>query len=175
MKYTVITPAATKQYNTAVLFLNNSHGARRLNFSPLHKEVKQWTKLQGYSAKLYLRSAAVECINPGVLKEPKCLMMDLIQVIANGQAYLIAVNISGPPYDNNLNSILEEHAKLRKAIYVTAECLDDVICEIQDNEHNHKGFPCVPDIKSRRSFQGDYSILFFPENLTWKTARYERA
>ncbi|HOP31523.1 MAG TPA: hypothetical protein PKZ64_18260 [Spirochaetota bacterium] len=175
MKYTVTTTEATKQYNTAVKFFNNSFGSRRLNFSPFHKEIKQWAKHQGYSAKLYLRSAAIECINPGVLKEPECLMMDVIQVIANGQAYLIVVNIFGPSYDNNLHYILEEHAKERKAIYVKAECLDDVICEIQDNEHNHKGLPCVPDIKSRRSFQGDYSILFSPENLTWKTARYERA
>ena len=166
MKYTVMTPAATKQYNTAVLFLNKSHGARRLNFSPFHKEVKQWAKHQGYSAKLYLRIIAIECIDPDLPKEPEFLLVDLIQVIANGQAYLIAVNISGPPYDNNLHYILEEHAKERKAIYVTAECLDDVICEIKDNEHNHKGVPCVPDIKSRRSFQGDYSILFSPENLT---------
>ena len=175
MLYSVITPEREKKYHTEVKFFNNSHGARRLNFSPFHKEVKQWAKHQGYSAKLYLRSAAIECNNPGVLKEPECLMIDLIQVIANGQAYLIAVNISGPPYDNNLHYILEEHARLRKAIYVKAECLDDVICEIQDNEHNHKGLPCVPDIKTRRSFQGDYSILFSPENLTWKTAHYERA
>lgn len=174
MKYTVITPAATKQYNTAVLFLNNSHGARRLNFSPFHKEVKQWAKSQGYTPKLYLRSVAVECINPSLPKEPECIMEDLIQVIANGQAYLVAIDTLGPS-ENHLHFILEEHAKLRKAIYVTAECLDDVICEIQDNEHNHKGVPCGPDIKSRRSFQGDYSILFSPENLTWKTARNERS
>ena len=175
MKYTVMTPAATKQYNTAVLFLNNSHGARRLNFSPFHKEVKQWAKHQGYSAKLYLRSAAIECNNPDLPKESELLVVDLIQVIANGQAYLIAITIYGLPYDNKLHYILEEHARLRKAIFVQAESLDDVICEIKDNEHNHKGVPCVPDIKSRRSFQGDYSILFSPENLTWKTARNERA
>ena len=174
MKYTVITPAATKQYNTAVLFLNNSHGARRLNFSPFHKEVKQWAKHQGYSAKLYLRSAAIECNNPDRPKESELLVVDLIQIIANGQAYLVAIDTLGPS-ENHLHFILEEHAKLRKAIYVTAECLDDVLCEIQDNEHNHKGVPCVPDIKSRRSLQGDYSILFSPENLTWKTARNERA
>jgi hypothetical protein len=175
MKYTVSTSEKSKMYNTEVIFFNYSKQASRLNFSPLHKEIKQWAKSQGYIPKLYLRSAAAECINPGVLKEPECLIVDLIQVIANGQAYLIAVNIFGPSYDNNLHYILEEHAKERKAIYVKAECLDDVICEIQDNEHNHKGLPCVPDIKTRRSFQGDYSILFFPENLTWKTARYERA
>ena len=175
MLYSVITPEREKKYHTEVKFFNNSHGARRLNFSPLHKEIKQWAKSQGYTPKLYLRSVAVECVNPVLLEVPECLIVDLIQVIANGQAYLIVVNISGPPYDNNLHYILEEHAKERKAIYVTAECLDDVLCEIQDNEHNHKGVPCVPDIKSRRSCQGDYSILFSPENLTWKTARYERA
>ena len=174
MKYTVITPAATKQYNTAVLFLNNSKQASRLNFSPLHKEIKKWAKLQGYSAKLYLRSVAVKCINPSLPKESELLVVDLIQIIADGRAYMVAIDTLGPS-ENNLHFILEEHAKLRKAIYVTAECLDDVLCEIQDNEHNHKGVPCVPDIKSRRSFQGDYSILFSPENLTWKTARYERA
>jgi hypothetical protein len=174
MLYSVITPEREQKYHTEVKFFNNSKQASRLNFSPLHKEIKKWAKSQGYIPKLYLRSAAVEYINPGVLKEPECLMMDLIQVIANGQAYLIAVNIFGPSYDNNLHYILEEHAKERKAIYVKAECLDDVICEIQDNEHNHKGLPCVPDIKSRRSLQGDYSILLSPENLTWKTARYER-
>lgn len=162
-------------YNTEVIFFNNSKQASRLNFSPLHKEIKQWAKSKGYIPTLYLRSVAVECVNPVLLEVPECLIVDLIQVIANGPAYLIAVNISGPPYDNNLHYILEEHAKERKAIYVTAECLDDVICEIKDNEHNHKGVPCVPDIKSRRSFQGDYSILFSPENLTWKTASNERA
>jgi len=175
MKYTVSSSEKSKMYNTEVIFFNNSKQASRLNFSPLHKEIKQWAKSQGYTPKLYLRSVAVECVNPVLLEVPECLIVDLIQVIANGQAYLIAITIYGPPYENNLNSILEEHAKERKAIYVTAECLDDVICEIQDNEHNHKGVPCVPDIKSRRSCQGDYSILFFPENLTWKTARYERA
>ncbi|MDD3945996.1 MAG: hypothetical protein PHS38_14990 [Bacteroidales bacterium] len=141
----------------------------------MHKEIKQWAKSQGYIPKLYLRSVAVECINPAQPKEPECLLVDLIQLIANGQAYLIVLNIFGPSYDNNLHYILEEHAKLRKAIYVKAECLDDVICEIQDNEHNHKGVPCVPDTKPHRSFQGEYSILFSPENLTWKTARNERA
>ncbi|MDD2286771.1 MAG: hypothetical protein PHQ11_15395 [Paludibacter sp.] len=175
MLYSVITPEREQKYHTEVKFFNNSKQASRLNFSPLHKEIKQWAKSQGYTPKLYLRSVAVECINPSLPKEPECIMEDLIQVIANGQAYLIAITIYGPPYENNLNYILEEHAKLRKAIYVTAECLDDVICEIQDNEHNHKGVPCVPDIKSRRSFQGDYSILFSPENLTWKTARNERS
>ncbi len=175
MKYTVSSSEKSKMYNTEVIFFNKSKQASRLNFSPLQKEIKQWAKSQGYIPKLYLRSAAAECINPGVLKEPECLMMDVIQVIANGQAYLIAVNIFGPSYDNNLHYILEEHAKERKAIYVKAECLDDVICEIQDNEYKHKGVPCVPDIKTRRSFQGDYSILFSPENLTWKTARNERA
>ena len=175
MLYSVITPEREQKYHSEVKFFNNSKQASRLNFSPLHKEIKKWAKLQGYSAKLYLRSVAVKCINPSLPKESELLVVDLIQIIADGQAYLIAVNISGPPYDNNLHYILEEHAKERKAIYVKAECLDDVICEIQDNEHNHKGLPCVPDIKSRRSFQGDYSILFSPENLTWKTARYERA
>jgi len=175
MLYSVITPEREQKYHTEVKFFNNSKQASRLNFSPLHKEIKQWAKSQGYTPKLYLRSVAVECINPSLPKEPECIMEDLIQVIANGQAYLIAITIYGLPYDNKLHFILEEHAKLRKAIYVTAECLDDVICEIQDNEYNHKGVPCVPDIKSRRSFQGDYSILFSPENLTWKTARYERA
>jgi hypothetical protein len=175
MKYTVSSSEKSKMYNTEVIFFNNSKQASRLNFSPLHKEIKQWAKSQGYISKLYLRSVAVECVNPVLLEDPECLIVDLIQVIANGQAYLIAVNIFGPSYDNNLHYILEEHAKERKAIYVKAECLDDVICEIQDNEHNHKGLPCVPDIKTRRSFQGDYSILFSPENLTWKTARYERA
>ena len=175
MKYTVSSSEKSKMYNTEVIFFNNSKQASRLNFSPLHKEIKQWAKSQGYTPKLYLRSVAVECVNPVLLEVPECLIVDLIQVIANGQAYLIAITIYGPPYENNLNSILEEHAKERKAIYVTAECLDDVICEIQDNEHNHKGVPCVPDIKSRRSCQGDYSILFSPENLTWKTARNERS
>ena len=174
MKYTVMTPAATKQYNTAVQFFNNSNESRNVNFTPFHKEVKQWAKHQGYSAKLYLRSAAIECIDPALPKEPECLLVDLIQVIANGRAYMVAIDTLGPS-ENNLHFILEEHAKERKAIYVKAECLDDVICEIQDNEHNHKGLPCVPDIKTRRSFQGDYSILFSPENLTWKTARNERA
>ncbi len=175
MLCSVITPEREKKYHTEVKFFNNSKQASRLNFSPLHKEIKQWAKSQGYSPTLYLRSVAVECVNPVLLEVPECLIVDLIQVIANGQAYLIAVNISGPPYDNNLHYILEEHAKERKAIYMTAECLDDVICEIQDNEHNHKGVPCVPDIKSRRSLQGDYSILISPENLTWKTASNERA
>jgi len=175
MLYSVITPEREQKYHTEVKFFNNSKQASRLNFSPLHKEIKKWAKLQGYSAKHYLRSVAVECVNPVLLEDPECLIVDLIQVIANGQAYLIAVNISGPPYDNNLHYILKEHARLRKAIYVQAENLDDVICEIQDNEHNHKGLPCVPDIKSSRSLQGDYSILFSPENLTWKTASYERA
>ena len=175
MKYTVITPAATKQYNTAVLFLNNSHGARRLNFSPLHKEIKQWAKSQGYTPKLYLRSVAIECNNPDLPKESELLVVDLIQIIANGQAYLIAVNISGPPYDNNLHYILEEHARLRKAIFVQAESLDDVICEVPSKEYDHNDSPCMPHIKSRKPIIGDYSILFSPENLTWKTARYERA
>lgn len=174
MKYNVITSEATKQYNTAVQFFNNSNESRNVNFTPFHKEVKQWAKHQGYSAKLYLRSAAIECIDPALPKEPECLLVDLIQVIANGRAYMVAIDTLGPS-ENNLHFILEEHAKERKAIYVKAECLDDVICEIQDNEHNHKGLPCVPDIKTRRSFQGDYSILFSPENLTWKTARNERA
>ena len=174
MLYSVITPEREQKYHTEVKFFNNSKQASRLNFSPLHKEIKKWAKLQGYSAKHYLRSVAVECVNPILLEDPECLIVDLIQVIANGQAYLVAIDTLGPS-ENNLHFILEEHAKLRKAIYVTAECLDDVICEIQDNEYNHKGVPCVPDIKSRRSFQGDYSILFSPENLTWKTARYERA
>ena len=174
MLYSVITPEREQKYHTEVKFFNNSKQASRLNFSPLHKEIKQWAKSQGYTPKLYLRSVAVECINPVLLEDPECLIVDLIQVIANGQAYLVAIDTLGPS-ENHLHFILEEHAKLRKAIYVTAECLDDVICEIQDNEHNHKGVPCVPDIKSRRSCQGDYSILFFPENLTWKTARYERA
>jgi len=174
MKYTVSSSEKSKMYNTEVIFFNNSKQASRLNVSPLHKEIKQWAKSQGYTPKLYLRSVAVECVNPVLLEVPECLIVDLIQVIANGQAYLVAIDTLGPS-ENNLHFILEEHAKLRKAIYVTAECLDDVICEIQDNEHNHKGDPCVPDIKSRRSFQGDYSILFSPENLTWKTARYERA
>lgn len=105
MKYTVITPAATKQYNTAVLFLNNSHGARRLNFSPFHKEVKQWAKHQGYSAKLYLRSAAIECNNPDLPKESELLVVDLIQIIANGQAYLVAIDTLGPS-ENNLHFVL---------------------------------------------------------------------
>ena len=175
MKYTVMTPAATKQYNTAVLFLNNSHGARRLNFSPFHKEVKQWAKHQGYSAKLYLRSAAIECNNPDLPKESLLLVVDLIQIIANGQAYLIAVNISGPPYDNNLHYILEEHARLRKAIFVQAESLDDVICEVPSKDHHYKDLQCIPDIKARNPIFGDYSILFSPENLTWKTASNERA
>ncbi len=175
MLYSVITPEREQKYHTEVKFFNNSKQASRLNFSPLHKEIKQWAKSQGYTPKLYLRSVAVECINPSLPKEPECIMEDLIQVIANGQAYLIAITIYGLPYDNKLHYILEEHARLRKAIFVQAESLDDVICEIKDNEHNHKGVPCVPDIKSRRSFQGDYSILFSPENLTWKTARYERA
>ena len=174
MLYSVTTPEREQKYHTEVKFFNNSKQASLLNFSPLHKEIKKWAKSQGYIPKLYLRSAAVECINPCVLKEPECLMMDLIQIIANGQAYLVAIDTLGPS-ENHLHFILEEHAKLRKAIYVTAECLDDVICEIKDNEHNHKGVPCVPDIKSRRSFQGDYSILFSPENLTWKTARNERS
>jgi hypothetical protein len=174
MKYTVSSSEKSKMYNTEVIFFNNSKQASRLNVSPLHKEIKKWAKLQSYSAKLYLRSAAIECNNPDLPKESELLVVDLIQIIANGQAYLVAIDTLGPS-ENNLHFILEEHAKLRKAIYVTAECLDDVICEIQDNEHNHKGVPCVPDIKSRRSFQGDYSILFSPENLTWKTARYERA
>ena len=174
MKYTVSSSEKSKMYNTEVIFFNNSKQASRLNFSPLHKEIKQWAKSQGYTPKLYLRSVAIECNNPDLPKESELLVVDLIQIIANGQAYLVAIDTLGPS-ENNLHFILEEHAKLRKAIYVTAECLDDVICEIQDNEHNHKGVPCVPDIKSRRSFQGDYSILFSPENLTWKTARYERA
>jgi len=174
MLYSVITPEREQKYHTEVKFFNNSKQASRLNFSPLHKEIKQWAKSQGYTPKLYLRSVAVECINPSLPKESELLVVDLIQIIANGQAYLVAIDTLGPS-ENNLHFILEEHAKLRKAIYVTAECLDDVLCEIQDNEHNHKGVPCVPDIKSRRSFQGDYSILFSPENLTWKTARYERA
>lgn len=174
MKYTVTTTEATKQYNTAVKFFNNSYGSRRLNFSPFHKEIKQWAKHQGYSAKLYLRSAAIECINPAQPKEPECLLVDLIQLIANGQAYLIALNIFGPS-ENKLHFVLEEHAKLRKAIYVKAECLDDVICEIQENEYNRNGLPCVPDIKFRTSFLGDYSSLFAPENLIWKTTRHERA
>jgi len=174
MKYTVSSSEKSKMYNTEVIFFNNSKQASRLNVSPLHKEIKQWAKSQGYTPKLYLRSVAIECNNPDLPKEYELLVVDLIQIIANGQAYLVAIDTLGPS-ENNLHFILEEHAKLRKAIYVTAECLDDVICEIQDNEHNHKGDPCVPDIKSRRSFQGDYSILFSPENLTWKTARYERA
>ena len=172
MKYTVTTTEATKQYNTAVKFFNNSYGSRRLNFSPFHKEIKQWAKHQGYSAKLYLRSAAIECINPVLPKEPECLLVDLLQVIANGRAYLIAIDIFGPS-ENNLHFVLKEHARLRKAIYVKAECLDDVIYEIQENEYNRNGLPCVPDIKFRTSFLGDYSSLFAPENLTWKTTRNE--
>jgi len=174
MLYSVITPEREKKYHTEVKFFNNSKQASRLNFSPLHKEIKQWAKSQGYTPKLYLRSVAIECNNPDRPKESELLVVDLIQIIANGQAYLVAIDTLGPS-ENHLHFILEEHAKLRKAIYVTAECLDDVICEIKDNEHNHKGVPCVPDIKSRRSFQGDYSILFSPENLTWKTARNERS
>ena len=175
MLYSVITPEREKKYHTEVKFFNNSHGARRLNFSPFHKEVKQWAKHQGYSAKLYLRSAAIECNNPDLPKESELLVVDLIQIIANGQAYLIAVNISGPPYDNNLHYILEEHARLRKAIFVQAESLDDVICEVPSKEYDHNDSPCMPHIKSRKPIIGDYSILFSPENLTWKTARYERA
>lgn len=172
MKYNVITSEATKQYNTAVQFFNNSNESRNVNFTPFHKEVKQWAKNQGYSAKLYLRIAAIECIDPVLPKEPECLLVDLIQVIANGRAYLIAIDILGP-YENNPHYILEEHAKLRKAIYVTAGCIDDVIFEIQENKRNHKGLPCIPDIKSCTSVIADYSSLFAPENLIWKTTRHE--
>ena len=162
MKYTVSSSEKSKMYNTEVIFFNNSKQASRLNVSPLHKEIKQWAKSQGYTPKLYLRSVAVECVNPVLLEVPECLIVDLIQVIANGQAYLIAITIYGLPYDNKLHYILEEHARLRKAIFVQAESLDDVICEIKDNEHNHKGVPCVPDIKSSTSLQGDYSIVLAP-------------
>ena len=172
MKYNVITSEATKQYNTAVQFFNNSNESRNVNFTPFHKEVKQWAKNLGYSAKLYLRIAAIECIDPVLPKEPECLLVDLIQVIANGRAYLIAIDILGP-YENNPHYILEEHAKLRKAIYVTAGCIDDVIFEIQENKRNHKDLPCIPDIKSCTSVIADYSSLFAPENLIWKTTRHE--
>ena len=172
MYYNIITTEATKQYNTAVQFFNNSNESRNVNFTPFHKEVKQWAKNQGYSAKLYLRIAAIECIDPVLPKEPECLLVDLIQVIANGRAYLIAIDILGP-YENNPHYILEEHAKLRKAIYVTAGCIDDVIFEIQENKRNHKDLPCIPDIKSCTSVIADYSSLFAPENLIWKTTRHE--
>ncbi|MDD4257778.1 MAG: hypothetical protein PHG38_08040 [Bacteroidales bacterium] len=172
MKYTVTTTEATKQYNTAVKFFNNSYGSRRLNFSSFHKEIKQWAKHQGYSAKLYLRSAAIECINPAQPKEPECLLVDLIQLIANGQAYLIAIDILGLS-ENNLLFVLEEHAKLRKAIYVKAECLDDVIYEVDRKDYHHKNLHCIPNIKTLKSHMGDYSILFAPENLTWKTTHHE--
>ena len=172
MYYNIITTEATKQYNTAVQFFNNSNESRNENFTPFHKEVKQWAKNLGYSAKLYLRIAAIECIDPVLPKEPECLLVDLIQVIANGRAYLIAINIFGPS-ENKLHFVLKKHARLRKAIYVEAESLDDVICEIQEYECNRNGLPCVPDIKSCTSVIADYSSLFAPENLIWKTTRHE--
>ena len=174
MLYSVITPDREQKYHTEVKFLNNSKQASRLNFSPLHKEIKKWAKLQGYSAKLYLRSVAVKCINPSLPKESELLVVDLIQIIADGRAYMVAIDTLGPS-ENNLHFILEEHAKERKAIYVTAESLDDVICEVPSKDHHYKDLQCIPDIKARNPIFGDYSILFSPENLTWKTARNERA